>query len=68
LAALFAGCGHDAPAAAKHALALLKGCGKVPMKEGRQLREEAEGLSFLEEQLGPVLDDSVPVWRRLGVL
>jgi hypothetical protein len=68
LASLFDGRGHDAPAAAKHALALLKGCGKVPMKDGRLLQDEAEGLSFLEERLQPILDDFVPVWRRLGVL
>jgi hypothetical protein len=68
LAALFDGRGHDAPAAAKHALVLLKGCGKAPMKDGRVLQEEAEGLSFLEERLQPILDDFVPVWRRPGVL
>ena len=68
LAALLDGRGQDAPAAAKYGLALLKGCGKVPMKDGRPLQEEAEGLSFLEDRLGPILDDSVPVWRRLGVL
>jgi len=38
------------------------------MKDGRLLRDEAEGLSFLEERLQPILDDFVPVWRRLGVL
>jgi hypothetical protein len=37
--------------AATHALALLKGCGKAPMKDGRVLQEETEGLSFLKERL-----------------
>jgi SAM-dependent methyltransferase len=67
LAALFAGCGDDVVATSKHALALLKGCGKVPVKDGKLIENEADGLAFLEEQLQPILDGVVPVWRRLGI-
>jgi hypothetical protein len=68
LAALFDGHGNDAAAAAKHALALLKSSGKLPMKDGKLLDNEADGLRFLEESFKPILEDVVPVWRRLGLL
>jgi SAM-dependent methyltransferase len=68
LAALFDGRGDDAAMAAKHTLAQLRSANKLPVKDGKLLRDEAEGLAFLEEKFTPILDNSVPIWRRLGVL
>jgi SAM-dependent methyltransferase len=68
LSALFDGCGDDAAAAAKHALAVLKSCDKLPMEDGKILHNEADGLRFLEARIKVILEDVVPLWRRLGVL
>jgi hypothetical protein len=68
LGAILDGRGEDAASAAKHALGVLKSTGKLPMKAGKLLDDETEGLSFLEESFQPILTDIVPIWRRLGVL
>ena len=68
LLALFDGRGDDAAMAAKHALAHLKTVGKLPMRDGKLLTEETEGLRFLEESFHPIIQDVIPLWRRLGVL
>ena len=68
LGAVFDGQGDDAASAAKDALAVIKHSGKLPMKAGKLLTDEAEGLAFLEENFQPILADLVPVWQRLGVL
>ena len=53
---------------AKHALALLKNSGRLPIKDGKLIEDENEGIAFLEQQLRLILQDMVPIWRRLGVL
>lgn len=67
LAALFEG-KEDAAAAAEHAMAILKGLGRRPFREGRLIEDDREATDFLAGNFQPVLDDDVPVWRRLGVL
>jgi hypothetical protein len=67
LSAVLDGREHDAAAAAAHTLALLKNCGRLPVKDGKLIDDENEGIAFLEQQLQPILDDVLPVWRRLGV-
>jgi SAM-dependent methyltransferase len=68
LSALVEGEGNDPAAAARHALSILKSLGRLPVKDGKLLQDEAEGLAFLEERFAPVLTESVPVWRALGVV
>jgi SAM-dependent methyltransferase len=66
--AILDGRGENAASAAKHALAILKNSGKLPVRQGKLLADEAEALGFLEEGFHPILTDTVPVWHRLGVL
>ena len=66
LAALFEG--KDGSAAGRHALSILKVLGRRPQKEGRRLDRDDEAESFLAEEIGQVLADYVPLWRRLGCL
>jgi hypothetical protein len=68
LAAVLDGCGDEVPTAAKYSLAFLKRCGRLPMRDGTLIENDNEGIAFLEQQLQPILDDLVPIWRRLGVL
>jgi predicted O-methyltransferase YrrM len=68
LSALYDGKGDNEVEAAKHALALLVGIGRRPLKEGKLLQDDAEALAFLELNLKPVLDNQVPIWKRLGML
>jgi SAM-dependent methyltransferase len=55
-------------AVAKHAMSILKVLGQRPMRGGVLIEGEAEATSFLAEQMQPIVDDYVPLWRRLGVL
>src|SRR5262245_29095753 len=67
LAALFDG--KDEPVdAARHAMSTLKTLGRRPTKDGQRLDDEGEAIAFLAEHIRPVLEDDVPLWRRLGVL
>jgi hypothetical protein len=60
--------GRDNPSAsAAHAFALLKNSGRLPMRDGKLIEDENEGIAFLEQQLQPILDELVPLWHRLGV-
>jgi SAM-dependent methyltransferase len=68
LAAMFEGRGDDAVASATHALAVLKNSGRLPMRDGKLIEDESQGIAFLEQHLQPILEDVVPIWRRLGVL
>jgi hypothetical protein len=38
------------------------------MRGGVLIEGEGEATSFLAEQMQPIVDDYVPLWRRLGVL
>ena len=67
LAAWFEG-KHDAPAAARYALPLLKSLGRRPVRDGRVIESDGEAEEFLTGQVGQVLQDYVPLWRRLGCL
>jgi SAM-dependent methyltransferase len=67
LAALFDGQG-EYRAAANHALRLLKGIGRRPWKDGKPIEDDDKATAFLAENMKPVLEDFVPIWRRLGVL
>jgi SAM-dependent methyltransferase len=68
LAAIYDGKADDAAGAARHAMSMLKIMGRRPTKEGRSLADDGEATIFLAEQMQPILNEMVPVWRRLGVL
>jgi SAM-dependent methyltransferase len=68
LAAIYDGKADDTASAARHAMSILNIMGRRPTKEGRSLQDDGEATIFLAEQMQPILNDVVPVWRRLGVL
>jgi len=67
LSALFDG-QDEVGAAASHALRALKGIGRRPLKGGKLIEGDEEATAFLAESIKPVLEEFVPIWRRLGVL
>ncbi len=67
LSALFDG-KNEGSAAARHALSILKTLGRRPMKDGEPIESDSEAEGYLAEQIGLVLAEYVPVWRRLGCL
>ncbi len=68
LAAVYDGRADDVASAARHAMQILNIMGRRPTKEGRALQDDGEATIFLAEQMQPILNEIVPVWRRLGVL
>jgi hypothetical protein len=68
LCARLDGKADDAAVAARHALSLLKKVSRRLVKDGRAIESESEGLAFLEGLMQPVLEGTIPIWRRLGVL
>jgi SAM-dependent methyltransferase len=68
LAALFDGKAAEPGSAAEHALAILKALGRRPGENGRPLEDDGEAAAFLAGHMAPILEESVPLWRRLGVL
>jgi SAM-dependent methyltransferase len=67
LAAWFDG-KDDGPSAARHALPLLRSLGRRPLRDGRPIESDGEAEEYLAGQIGKVLEDYVPLWRRLGCL
>ena len=67
LAALFDG-QSDYEAAAHHALGTLKANDRRPMKNGKLIEDDSTAIAFLVENMQPILQEYVPIWRRLGVL
>jgi SAM-dependent methyltransferase len=67
LAALFDG-KQDAGGAAEHAMAILKGLGRRPFREGRLIEDDGEATRFLAGNFQAILADDVPVWQRLGMI
>jgi hypothetical protein len=55
-------------AVVRHAMSILNILGRRPMRDGVLLNGEREATVFLAEQMKPILDHYVPLWRRLGVL
>ena len=53
---------------ARHAMAILQSLGRRPMKDGQPIKDEGEATAALLENIRPILDEDVPLWRRLGVL
>ena len=68
LAAAFDDQADEPASAAQHALATVKGLGRRPSRDGRPIQDDAEALRFLAEHMTPVVEEQIPLWRRLGVL
>jgi hypothetical protein len=59
---------EEVAAVARHAMSILNVLGQRPMREGILIKDEGEAIIFLAEQIKPILDQDLPLWRRLGVL
>jgi len=68
LAAIHDGKAGDVASAARHAMGILKILDRRPVKEGRLLEDDGEATIFLAETMQPILQDLVPIWRRLGIV
>lgn len=68
LAAIADGKADDVATLAKYALDMIKSCGRRPIKDGKIIDKDDDGILFLQEVMGPVLELNVPMWRRLGVI
>lgn len=68
LAAVLDGQAETPIAAAKHGLSIIKALGRCPLEDGRPIEDEVGAISFLAARMTPVIEDDIPLWRRLGVL
>jgi hypothetical protein len=68
LAAVFDAKAADPVAAARHALSILAGSGRRPLKDNRPIDDDGEAIAYLAGRMTPMLQEQMPVWRRLGVL
>jgi len=68
LAAVFDAKAADPVAAARHALSILAGSGRRPLKDNRPIDDDGEAIAYLAGRMTPMLEEQLPVWRRLGVL
>jgi SAM-dependent methyltransferase len=59
---------EEVAAVARHAMSILNVLGQRPMREGILIKDDGQAIMFLAEQMQPILDHDVPLWRRLGVL
>jgi hypothetical protein len=57
----------NAETAARHALAAIKSLGRRPARDGKPIEDDAEAVRFIAENIAPVLDGLMPIWRQLGV-
>jgi len=60
--------GKDVAAVARHAMSILNVLGQRPMRDGVLIKDDGEAIIFLAEQIQPILDHDIPLWRQLGVL
>jgi hypothetical protein len=68
LSALFDGAAETADATARHALAALQRLGRRPHVHGQAIDDDGAALALLAERLRPVIEESVPLWRGLGMI
>jgi hypothetical protein len=68
LAAIDDGVAEEPGAVASHILTGLKRLGRRPMKGGRAIEADTEAADFVAATVEPILSDTLPLWRRLGVL
>ena len=68
LAAVFDGKARDHVEAAGHGLSILKRLDRRPRRAGEPIEDDREATEFLAEHMRPILDEAIPLWRRLGAL
>jgi SAM-dependent methyltransferase len=68
LAAVFDGQASTPAAAARHGLSIIKALGRRPLDDGRPIEGDDAATTFLAARIAPVIEDNIPLWRRLGVL
>jgi SAM-dependent methyltransferase len=68
LAAVFDGKASTPAAAAWHGLSIIKALGRRPLDDGRPIADDDAALTFLAARMAPVIEEDIPLWRRLGVL
>jgi SAM-dependent methyltransferase len=68
LAAIADGTSLDPEKLAQAGLAALVARGRRPMHDGVEIEDEAEAVASLVEPMRRIVDEDLPVWRRLGVL
>ena len=65
---LLTGVQEEAAALAEHVWQPLRAQSERLLKDGRVLETEEENLALLCEDIGRVLAQSLPLWRRIGCL
>ena len=68
LGALLDGAADSAEDAARHGLAVVKALGRRPSDGTRRLDDDGEALAFLAARMARILEQDLPVWRRLGIV
>jgi hypothetical protein len=56
----------DAETAARHALSNIKSLGRRLARDGKIIDDDAEAVSFIANNVAPVIDGFIPIWRQLG--
>jgi SAM-dependent methyltransferase len=67
LAADLDGAADNAETAARHALAGIKSLGRRPARDGKLIQDDEEAVPFIADNIAPVIDGLMPIWRQLGV-
>lgn len=68
LAAVFDGKADTPADAARHGLSIITALGRRPLDQGRPIEDDEAATAFLAARMGAVIEDDVPLWRRLGML
>ena len=68
LVAVFDGKAQDHVEAARYGLSILKRLDRRPRRGGQPIEDDKEATEFLADHMRPVLDEAIPLWRRLGAL
>jgi SAM-dependent methyltransferase len=67
LAADAEGQAANAETAARHALQTIKSLGRRPARDGKPIDDDDAAVRFIAENVAPVIDGFLPIWRQLGM-
>ena len=68
MAAIADGAIPEAEALAQRGLAIIAALGRRPQRDGVAIAEDAEAIDFLAEPMRHIVDRSLPLWRRFGIV
>ena len=68
LAALFDGQAAEPAGLARHVQSIFVALGRKPLRDNKPVSDNADAILFLTDRMKQVLEDQMPLWRRLGVL